>query len=585
MSSELATGVELAPSETRVAAPVAARAAGAFGLCAVTAGAVSVLAAQYGRAGIFGQGGGTLLAALGLAALFLHAVRDTDAEVRRGYGAFAALLLLVAAVVSVVPGAPTGGAEKHVGYYFLPWGAAGMILALLFAVPFARHEDDPRYLRLVEGALVGIGGLLCVGSVLTGVAKPDSLVGPGVVLALIGLGYITAYLGRADTNEGRGYWAAVGLGALGAAALFVAFAQTVFPSVLHDGPAALRNVRQAYDKWAIAGRGVVVLLALAGAFYGFTRLGRGGGSAGLAIRLAAALAGIGTAAVFLVGSFSAPWTANVPAHLVPYGLILGGIGLLYLLVATGILSDAPLVVLTRRELASYFYSPIAYMVLFGMAAASAIGYFFFLDTLTSPTPEPIVQRYPSAEIVGIFEVVFLVPAITMRLFSEEKRTGTLEVLLTAPVNEPSVVLSKFLAAWMFFLICWIPTGLYLVALRSAGGGAFDYRPLLSYYLVLAATGAGFVGMGLFFSSLTTNQVIAAVLTFAGMMFLLLMIWAQRFPFLPDGLKAGLWKLNFYSLWSSALGGQLSVPDVLIHLSLAVFWLFLTVKVLEVRKWG
>jgi ABC-2 type transport system permease protein len=584
MSSELATGAELAPSETRVAAPVAARVAGAFGLCAVTAGAVSVIASQY-RPVILGQGGGTLMAALGLTGLFLHAVRDTDAEVRRGYGAFAALLLLAAAVVSVVPGAPSGGAEKSVGYYLLPWGAAGLVLALLFAVPFARHEDDPRYLRLAEAALAGVGGLLCVGSVLVGVAKPDTLIGPGAVLAIVGLGYVAAYLTTADTNEGRGYWTAVALGAVGAAALFVAFAQTVFPSILHDGPAALRNVRQAYDKFAIAGRLVVIGLALAGAFYGATRLGRGGGSAGLAIRLAAALAGVGTAAVFAVGSFTAPWTANVPAYLVPYGLLLGGVGLLYLMVAAGILSDAPLVVLTRRELAAFFYSPIAYMVLFGMAASAAIGYLFFLNTLTSPTAEPIVQRYPSTEIVGIFQVVFLVPALTMRLFSEEKRTGTLEVLLTAPVNEPAVVLSKFLAAWFFFLICWVPTGLYLVALRSAGGTAFDYRPMLSYYLVLAATGAGFIGMGLFFSSLTKNQVVAAVLTFAGMMFLLLMIWAPLFPFLPDGLKAGLGKLNFYSLWSAALGGQLSVPDVLIHLSLAVFWLFLTVKVLDVRKWG
>ena len=92
-------------------------------------------------------------------------------------------------------------------------------------------------------------------------------------------------------------------------------------------------------------------------------------------------------------------------------------------------------------------------------------------------------------------IPFLVPALTMRLLSEEKRTGTLEVLLTAPVNEAAVVLSKFLACWLFFMLCWVPTGLYLIALRVEGGQPFDYRPLLSFYLAVGASGAAFIAIG------------------------------------------------------------------------------------------
>ncbi len=199
--------------------------------------------------------------------------------------------------------------------------------------------------------------------------------------------------------------------------------------------------------------------------------------------------------------------------------------------------------------------------------------------------EPIVQNYWGATVGAAFGVVFLVPALTMRAFSEEKRTGTLEVLMTAPVSEVPVVLGKFIAGLVFFMLSWLPLGLYLVALRVEGGQPFDYRPLLSYYLALAACGAGFIGMGLFFSSLTRSQVVAAMLTFAGMFAMLMTVAVSQLEMFGPGLRAALGRLDFFTLWSRALAGQLPVTDVLIHLSLAVFWLFLTVKVLEARKWS
>jgi hypothetical protein len=274
--------------------------------------------------------------------------------------------------------------------------------------------------------------------------------------------------------------------------------------------------------------------------------------------------------------------------LVPTGFIFMGAGALYALTALGLASDNRLIVLTRRELAAIFYSPIAYIVLLALALIGFYRYFDFVGELEMASLrgrmvlEPIVGRY-IISLVPVIAVLFVVPVLTMRSFSEEKRTGTLEVLFTAPIDEISVTLSKFFAALIYFLVLWVPWGLYLVALRAESGQVFDYRPLLGFYLVLAVTGAGFISMGLFFSSLTRNQIVAAALTFAGMVFL--------FAFFFLGQVAGPdWRpvfqhLSFVDFWFETLAGRLSLRDLLLHSSLTVFWLTLTVKVLEARRWA
>ena len=578
--SHAVTEPELAPSDETRPEPSFARILGMAGLGSVVLGTAAAIANQFGPRFI-PESVGYLLAAMGLVGLLYHAARDTDIDVRRLYGLFAAVLLVGGVVVSLIPGPFSGAADKSMGYFLLPWGAGAALIGLVFAIPFVRHEDDEKYRTVAQLVILGVGGLLCVGSLIAGVVRPDTLVGSGLVLALLGLGFVGAFLGSEDTSEGLGYWAAVGLGVVGGAALVLAIGQTVVPSVLHDGPAALKNARQEYDAWKVVGRVMLIavglLVAAVGAF----------GRVPAWVRGAVVVIGLAWAIVFIVGSFASPISIAPRPYLVPYGLVLGGIGLLYLFIAVATTDDTPLVVLTRRELAAYFYSPIAYISLLGATVLAALGYRqFLLILLNAPAvPEPILDNNPSLMILAAIQAIFLVPALTMRLFSEEKRTGTLEVLLTAPVSEAAVVMSKFFASWTFFLLCWLPSGLMLVALRSVGGESFDYRPLLSYYLAVAATGVGFIGMGIFFSSLTRNQVIAAVLTFAGMMTFLLTIWLSQDAKLGAGAQAVLGKLDFLSLWADALAGQLPLTSVLIWLSLGVFWLFLTVKMLEARKWS
>jgi hypothetical protein len=275
--------------------------------------------------------------------------------------------------------------------------------------------------------------------------------------------------------------------------------------------------------------------------------------------------------------------------LVPWGLILAAMGLLYVIVSAGMCSDRPYVVLTRRELSAFFYSPIAYFVLIGITVIAWIFYVLFLNNAvdrTRPLVEPIIRGY----IWGLGPVLCLlgiVPFLTMRVLSEEKRTGTMEVLMTVPVNEVTVVLSKFTAVLIFFLICWLPWALFLVDLRLEGGKPFDGRPLLSFFVAMTFMGAAFLSMGLFFSSLTSNQIVSAVLTFAGMLLLTglsLVKW-----WMEDSMQSSPWfpvvsHVSYLQLWWDSVGGALLLKPLLFQLSATIFWLFLTVQVLDSRKW-
>ena len=210
---------------------------------------------------------------------------------------------------------------------------------------------------------------------------------------------------------------------------------------------------------------------------------------------------------------------------------------------------------------AYFCSPVAYLVIFGLAFIFGFHFLLFVQQISSGVRgeslfEPIVERY-IMNFFPVIAIVAIVPVLTMRLLSEEQRSGSLEVLLTAPVNESSVVLGKFLAAWVFFLIAWSPFFLYMVAFRIFGDESFEYRPLLSFFLALAINGAGFVAIGLFFSSLTSNQIIAAVLTFAAMLFAVGFYWLTAM-FTTGGLQEFFAYMSFLELWSETQPGLVPV---------------------------
>jgi ABC-type transport system involved in multi-copper enzyme maturation permease subunit len=408
------------------------------------------------------------------------------------------------------------------GSLFLPYGFFSLVQALFFLLPSARNETDPAWRHWLLTA-VGLGGaaLAAIGFVRANIAE-SYLLPYDLLLILLGLGYIWAYVGLRGTADRLGYLAALGLGAVGLVVFLVALGRSFLPLWLH----------------------------------------------------------------------SMGWLRSPPApYVIPYGLLVMVLGLLYAALSAGLCLDNRLVVMVRRELAAYFYSPIAYIVLFG---TTAVGLWVFLvfvnlalvDQMGSPLPmeEPIVQHY-FVDLLPVIWLICMVPMVTMRLLSEEQRTGTLEVLLTAPLDEVSVVLSKFLAALVFFLLLWLPFWLYLVGLRVEAGKDFDYRPVLGFLVVLACSGAGFLSMGLFFSSLTRHQIGAFILTLGGMVMLTGIYFVIRFLPAGSGWRAALMPASYVDLWYETLGGKLSPRGLMFHLSATIFWLFLTVKKLEARKWS
>jgi ABC-type transport system involved in multi-copper enzyme maturation permease subunit len=311
--------------------------------------------------------------------------------------------------------------------------------------------------------------------------------------------------------------------------------------------------------------------------------------------------GIGVlgAAMFLVALVRSllPWAFTMlnisgrpPASFfLPSGLILMYLGVEYLALYLGICSDNKLVVLTRRELGAFFFSPIAYIVMIGMAAVGWLNFWIFVLSISESArgggmPEPIVFRY-FVSFLAIIPLIFLVPVITMRMLSEEKRSGTLEVLLTAPVNEWQVVLAKFLAGLRVFLLCFYLWGLFFIALRVEGDSPFDYRPLITFLLALICMGAGFVAMGLFFSSVTRHQVLAAVFTFVAMMTLTLLFIMGQFFGETAWLTTVINYVSYVDLWIESARGKIIPRYLVLHLTVAAFWLYLTILVLGARKWS
>ncbi len=584
----LGAPIETAPSPMLADGPTFSRLIGFIGLVFLVLGAAAVIATRViGTPRLVSEGMGFMFAAVGLALMMYHATTDGEQEVRRMYGGFALFWILVSLVASFIPGPMMDStADKAVGYYLLPWGVVTGIIGLMFTVPFCRYETEEMYRNSALTMLISVGGLLSVGSVTAGIFRPEFLTGPGLTLALLGLAFLCAYLSQVDSSEGLGHTVAFAIGAFGAGVTLYAIGRAAFPTLLFEGPTTLRLANGSLDTWKTLFRVLGGIAFVVPAIIAFST------RSPLWLKATTAAIGLIGGGVVLVSLFANPIHTAPRPFLVPNGLILMAVGLLYLAVSLGVCSDNQFVTLTRRELSAYFLSPIGFLVLGSMAFVQWILYEIFISGLSNAgaadraLPEPIMAGY--FNLLPAIILLQIVPALTMRLVAEERRTGTLEMLLTAPVNEWLVVLSKFVSTWVFFMICWMPSVLYLIALRLEVPVPFDYRPLMSFYICIAAQGLAFVGMGLFFSTLTRNEIVAAALTQMGMMLFLLCYFLREnmmAQWLPAPLRAGLGRFSFYHMWQEALAGRLPLRDTFLFGSFGVFWLFLSVKVLETRKWN
>jgi ABC-2 type transport system permease protein len=227
----------------------------------------------------------------------------------------------------------------------------------------------------------------------------------------------------------------------------------------------------------------------------------------------------------------------------------------------------------RRELRSYFNSPVAYVVMIVFLAI--IGWFF--------TANLFLMNIASLRIM--FELVplvflFFVPAITMRLLAEEKKTGTLELLATKPVSDAEIVLGKFLAAWTLVAASLLPTLVYLATIVSLG--KVDLGPVLTGYLGLLLMGGVYSSIGLLASSLTENQIVAFIVGF--LIVLALFLLDKILFYLPIALASTLEFLAIDPHFSNIARGVIDTRDLVYFGSLLGFSLLLTTVSLQRRTW-
>ncbi|HDP95590.1 MAG TPA: ABC transporter [Candidatus Aminicenantes bacterium] len=228
--------------------------------------------------------------------------------------------------------------------------------------------------------------------------------------------------------------------------------------------------------------------------------------------------------------------------------------------------------IVRKELASYFVSPIAYIVIAIFLVVT--GWFFFSTFFL----------YNQASMRGFFSLLpiilsFVVPAVTMKLFSEEFNRGSYEMLMTLPVTPVEVVLGKFLAALGFIVVMLLPTVVY--ALTISGMGDLDPGPVLGGYLGAVLLGGLFAAVGLFASSLTRNQIIAFIIAMAICFFLTLI--DKMLFFLPKGILSIMSYLGADFHFRNIARGVLDSRDLLYFISMTFIALYGTHLVVQERK--
>jgi ABC-2 type transport system permease protein len=234
---------------------------------------------------------------------------------------------------------------------------------------------------------------------------------------------------------------------------------------------------------------------------------------------------------------------------------------------------SPALVISKREIRTYFNSPVAYIVI--TVFTLVFGFFFFNNLF--------VEK--QADMRAFFSLAplmfcFFAPAVTMRLLAEEKGSGTIELLITMPVRDWEVVLGKFLAAMA--LLC-TTLGLTLAfAITVAKLGPLDKGPAVAGYVGLLLMGGSYIAIGVMASSFARNQVVALIIAF-GICFALF-LFGKVLPFVPDNLKPIVSFLSTDTHFENVARGVIDSRDVIYYLSVVVVTLLIATTSLASRKW-
>jgi len=237
--------------------------------------------------------------------------------------------------------------------------------------------------------------------------------------------------------------------------------------------------------------------------------------------------------------------------------------------------------IVKREFLAYFFSPLAYVVLTGFLFAS--GWIFYQIVVALNVPDTPRAATMTLFFTNAFYWIFMMlfcSMIAMRLIAEERKSGSIEALLTAPVSETTVVAAKFLGAWCFLMFLWLPTVLYPIMLSRFG--AIDFGPVAAGYLGIGMVGALFLSAGTFASTLSKNQIVSAVIGFVLILAVFIIGFSENLGTSPAWRDA-LSYLNLAEQMDEFSRGIIDTRRLVYVFSTVVFFLFLSTKSLEANK--
>lgn len=247
--------------------------------------------------------------------------------------------------------------------------------------------------------------------------------------------------------------------------------------------------------------------------------------------------------------------------------------------------------IARREINSYFRSPIAYGIMgfyalvTGYIFFSAVGYFVSASLRSAQMGQSTpmnVDEWVVRNLLGNSNVMglFIIPILTMRSFSEEKRSGTIELLVTSPLSDYEIIVGKWLGALVMYTTL---LGLLAVNLGTLYAyGTLDWRPMLAGFLGLWLEGGALLALGIFISSTTKNQIVAATVSFCTLLLLWILDWTTQFD--SSAFNKVLSYIAVVSHFEPFSRGVIDTKDVVYYVSMIVLGLFLTARSMDSMRW-
>jgi ABC-2 type transport system permease protein len=240
----------------------------------------------------------------------------------------------------------------------------------------------------------------------------------------------------------------------------------------------------------------------------------------------------------------------------------------------------------KRELFAFFVTPLAWVLIAVFLILQGMNFYWIIDTFATrvePSDQTPLQAFFGNTVLLYLVLFLLIPPMTMRLFAEERKSGTLEPLMTAPVSGTAVVLAKYAAAVTTYLAMWVPTLLYLVILKRAGD--VDLKAAGAAYLGVALVGAGYLSIGLLMSAATDSQFLALVMT-ALVILALFLLGIGEFV-ARDGslLQAVCSHVSVWAQMNDFASGIVDTRRLVFDGTLIVVPLFITTRVVDSWRWG